>query len=70
MNTPGLVRLNLFDLKGRIVHSTDLGSLEIGNHKVIFDGSQLASNIYFLRLSKLTDQNSVFSNGIPITILK
>ena len=35
-----------------------------------FDGKNLASNIYFIRLSKKAGNELILSNGIPITILK
>ena len=70
LNSSGSVRLNVFNIQGRIVQSSELGVLSQGNHTVKFDGSNLASGIYFLRLSKLTNQNASMSNGLPITILK
>jgi len=50
------VRLEVFDLLGRQVAAENLGSLAAGDHEVEFDGSDLASGVYFYRV--VTDLGS------------
>jgi hypothetical protein len=40
----------MFDILGREVAVMKDGMIEAGSHRVIFDGSNLASGIYFARL--------------------
>lgn len=49
--TSSEVRLEVFDVLGRVVESRDLGWLSVGPGQVEFDGSYLASGVYFYRLS-------------------
>lgn len=70
LQKPGSITLNVVDIKGRNVNSIDLGLLKQGIHHIRFDGRNLASGIYFLRLSKNAGDEHVLSNGIPVTILK
>jgi len=49
--TSSAVRLEVFDVLGRVVDSRDLGWLSAGPGQVEFDGSYLASGVYFYRLS-------------------
>ena len=44
-------RLEVYDILGRVVESVDLGRLPAGDGQVVFDGSELASGVYFYRLS-------------------
>jgi len=44
------VRLQVFDLLGRLAWQKDLGILPAGSHAIDFDGSFLASGMYFYRL--------------------
>jgi hypothetical protein len=44
------VELEIIDVLGRTVERLDLGSLSHGEHSVEFDGSSLASGVYFYRL--------------------
>jgi hypothetical protein len=46
----GEVTLDVFDLLGRRVAELVNAKLEMGPHRVVFDGSELASGIYFYRL--------------------
>ncbi|MBU0984977.1 MAG: T9SS type A sorting domain-containing protein [candidate division Zixibacteria bacterium] len=44
------VRLDIIDILGRIVESRDLGILSAGEQRIAFDGSDLASGVYFYRV--------------------
>jgi photosystem II stability/assembly factor-like uncharacterized protein len=46
----GHVSLRVFDLLGREVAVLKEGFMEVGSHHVMFDGSSLASGVYFARL--------------------
>ena len=53
--TSGDVRLDVFDLRGKLVRSLARGRLEAGRHELVWDGADdrrrpLASGTYFLRL--------------------
>lgn len=47
---PGMVKLNVFDVTGRQVATLINDNMTAGQHQVLFDGSGLASGIYFARL--------------------
>ena len=47
----GVVNLSVFDLNGRLVNNLINGNRASGNHTVEFDGSALASGVYFYRLA-------------------
>ncbi|MBU1919353.1 T9SS type A sorting domain-containing protein, partial [bacterium] len=47
---PGMVKLNVFDVIGRLVTTLVDDNLTAGKHEVMFDGSEQASGIYFYRL--------------------
>jgi hypothetical protein len=52
---PGLVRLHVYDVRGRCVKSLVNGMTEEGTHEVLWDGrgdggTELASGVYFVRL--------------------
>jgi hypothetical protein len=49
--TSSAVNLEIFDVLGRVVESRDLGWLSAGPGEVEFEGSYLASGVYFYRLS-------------------
>jgi hypothetical protein len=51
MATSSAVNLEVFDILGRVVDNRDLGLLPAGPGEIEFDGSDLASGIYFYRLS-------------------
>jgi len=44
------VRIGLYDMNGRLVHTVFEGGCPAGRHEVVVDGSRLASGVYFLRL--------------------
>ncbi len=49
--TAGYVTLKVYDLRGSLVATLVDGQNEVGNHNVIFDGSNLASGIYLYNLN-------------------
>jgi len=51
MAASSAVNLVVFDILGRVVDNRDLGLLPAGPGEIEFDGSDLASGIYFYRLS-------------------
>jgi hypothetical protein len=58
-NTPAL-ELNIYNLKGQLVKTMFNGSLEKGNHSLVWDGrdekgASVSSGVYFYRLSDGTD---------------
>jgi len=55
--TSSAVTLEVFDVLGRVVDSRDLGRLSAGPGEFEFDGANLASGVYFYRLS--TDSGSL-----------
>ncbi|AXJ00487.1 Por secretion system C-terminal sorting domain-containing protein [Cyclonatronum proteinivorum] len=44
------IRLQVFDSTGRLVSTLATGTVQAGTHQVRFDGSGLASGLYFVRL--------------------
>lgn len=48
------VTLNVYDLQGKLVASPVEGQLPAGQHSAVFNGSNLASGMYFYRLSTST----------------
>jgi len=48
---PGIVRLILFDCRGRTVRTLINEYQSSGSHKISFDGSSISSGVYFLQLS-------------------
>jgi len=47
---PGNVRLNVFDLSGRLMETLVDGAMFTGVHSAVFDGTSMASGIYLIRL--------------------
>ena len=45
------VRLDVFDIQGRLIRTPDQGYKTAGNHSVRFDGLGLSSGLYYYRLS-------------------
>jgi len=50
LSAPGYTELRLFNLRGEPVALPVAGHLAAGNHRIDFDGSELASGVYFYRL--------------------
>lgn len=44
------VRLEIYNTLGRQIDVLDLGSYSVGDHSVVYDGSQLSSGVYFYRI--------------------
>ncbi len=61
----GHISLRVFDLLGREVAVLKDGMMEVGTHRVMFDGSGLASGIYFTRLDA-----GAFSQTKKLMLLK
>ena len=49
----GLVTLNVFDVTGRLIATLVNENLQTGTYEVTFDGSELASGIYFYTLTAI-----------------
>jgi len=47
----GRVQISVFDVTGRRVRTLADGQFSAGEHRMIFDGSELTSGVYFARLS-------------------
>jgi hypothetical protein len=50
LGEPGNVRLNVFDLSGRLIETLVDGSLAAGEHSAILDGTDMTSGVYLIRL--------------------
>jgi hypothetical protein len=50
LSANSLVSLRVYDVSGRLVATLVEGQQEAGTHKVTFDGSKLASGLYFVRM--------------------
>ena len=61
------VRLDVFDILGRLVSSQSLGIRQPGEHSVAFNASNLASGSYFYRLKMMTTGATVIGK---MTLLK
>ncbi len=53
LQSPGTVRLELFDIQGRLVNTVFDGSAEAGVHGISLEMSQYASGTYFLRMNTM-----------------
>jgi hypothetical protein len=49
------VQLEVFDILGRSVYVVDLGRMNAGSHQHVFDGSALASGVYFAKVKAERD---------------
>lgn len=47
-----LIGINVFDVQGRLIRELENRVFPAGSHQVMFDGSDLASGIYFARLTQ------------------
>jgi len=50
LDRPGLARLAVYDLSGRLVRLLVEDELSAGRHQVLFEPRNLATGIYFYRL--------------------
>jgi hypothetical protein len=50
LNEPSDVRLNLFDVRGRLVRNLVEGRKEAGVHEIALDGRTLVPGVYWYRL--------------------
>lgn len=59
LNTSGVVKLNVYDLKGKLIKILVDNWQAIGSYDVEFDGSNLSSGVYFyeLKLEGSIEQN-------------
>ncbi len=55
----GEVSLVVYDVTGREVQSLVTGHLSLGYHEVVFDGADLSSGMYFVRLTVDSGQSTV-----------
>ncbi|MBL7191584.1 right-handed parallel beta-helix repeat-containing protein [bacterium] len=55
----GEVSLIVYDIQGREVQTLVTGHLSLGYHEVVFDGTDLSSGIYFVRLTVDSRQSTV-----------
>ena len=64
------VTLKVYDILGREVATLADGIVEAGKHEATFDGSNLASGIYFARLVVTQDNNKPFVQVRKLMMLK
>lgn len=62
---PGLVRVNLFDISGRMVRGWSVGDVQPGSGRFIVDGSGLTTGRYYLTLAQNGKQVTT-----PLTLVK
>ncbi|MEX0720802.1 MAG: T9SS type A sorting domain-containing protein [Balneolaceae bacterium] len=59
------VQLKAYNMMGQLIFSENLGRKKAGNHVVNFDGSQLSSGVYLIRLSA-----GIYTSSIKATLIK
>ena len=59
MRDAGEVSLIVYDIQGREIQSLVTGHRSLGYHEVVFDGSELSSGMYFIRLTVDSGQSIV-----------
>jgi hypothetical protein len=47
-----LARLDVLDLKGRVVYQRDVGSLGPGDHTVVWQGASFGAGVYWIQLQQ------------------
>jgi len=62
---PGYIKLTVFDVAGRLIETLTYGDSPAGDHAVVFDGTDLASGVYFYRL-----QMGQFSDTKKMLLIK
>ncbi|MCB0285493.1 MAG: T9SS type A sorting domain-containing protein, partial [Calditrichaeota bacterium] len=72
LETSAHIRLTIFDAAGRQVRTLIDAPQNPGEHRVFFDGSRLASGVYFYQLSAIspTSQQASFSQTRKMLLLK
>ena len=58
------VKVNIYDITGRLVENLQNGIQSQGNHKVVWDASNFSSGIYFVKLQ--TNSNTITKKLILI----
>lgn len=64
------VKLDVFDITGRLVTSLVDGHKAAGDYQIEFDGNQLASGVYITRMTANTNNYSSFSKTIKMILMK
>ncbi len=59
------VTINIFNVAGQLVESMELGNVNAGNHSVVWDASDVASGVYFYKVSA-----GDFTETLKMTLLK
>jgi hypothetical protein len=62
---PGPIEISIFDIYGNKIKVLDIGNYDIGNYQTEWDGSEVASGLYFCRLK--AGENQYF---IKIIVIK
>lgn len=63
--TPDFIRIDLFDLKGKIVKNISQFPYSSGQYEIIVDGNELSSGIYFVRIN-----GQHYSRSFKIVLMK
>ncbi len=58
----GIVTLNVYDILGNKIKQLVSGFKQKGSHKVVFNGSSLASGVYFYRITFNSSSNNNSQN--------
>jgi hypothetical protein len=53
LNRPALIRIEIFDVLGRLIYSEGQGMQGLGKHQIILDGKIFAESSYYVRMSSL-----------------
>lgn len=48
---PVEVTLTVYDVTGKMVRTVNMGRIDAGTHRIVFDGSGISSGVYFFRLN-------------------
>jgi hypothetical protein len=63
--TDNNVTINIYNVAGQLVETMDLGHMFAGNHSVVWDASDVASGVYFYKVSA-----GNFNETMKMTLLK
>ena len=51
LEEPSEVTLAVYDVTGRVVQIVNMGRMDVGTHRIAFNGDKLSAGVYFLTLN-------------------